>query len=209
MSDRRRPWLTSLLALVLGLAGFGLMFMADATDDYSGWPVVIAVAQLWWLWTVDLRGRHDDPASGRMPLAARITASILLGVAGGVILASAFFAALAMGLMTAIPGSWDAMLALLALITLLLSTLGWGLWAWLAGKRRTPRAAVRAMLAPLTLFALPAFGLGYAAFRMAPRGGSILGALLAWFALVGPLVVLGWTAIPWLELLLGEREARA
>ncbi len=204
MSGHRRPWLTSSLALVLGLTGFGLMFMADATDDYSGWPLVISAAQLPWLWLVDLRAR-DDQARTRMSLAARITASLLLGVAGGVISAAALYAVLDVVVMAAVPSGWHSMLALHALLALLILTLAWGVRAWLVSKRQAPRAAVRSMLSPLSLFALPAAGLGYVASRMAGDVG-ILGALMAWFALVGPLVVLAWTAIPWLELLLGERR---
>lgn len=204
MSGHRRPWLTSSLALVLGLGGFGLMFMADATDDYSGWPLVISAAQLLWLWLVDLRAR-DDQASTRMSLAGRVTASILLGVAGGVISAAALYAVLDVAVMAAVPSGWHSMLALHALLALLVLTLAWGVRAWLVSKRQAPRAAVRSMLAPLTVFSLPAAGLGYVASRVAGDVG-ILGALMAWFALVGPLVVLAWTALPWLELFLGERR---
>ena len=196
--------MTSLLAVALGVAGFGLMFMADATDDYSGWPLVISAAQLPWLWLVDLRAR-DDQASTRMSLAARITASLLLGVTGGVISAAALFAVLDVAVMAALPSGWDSMLALVALIALLGLTLAWGARAWLVSKRHAPRAAVRSMLAPLSVFSLPALGLGYVAFRVS-RDAGILGALMSWFALIGPVVVLAWTAIPWLELLLGERR---
>jgi hypothetical protein len=205
VSGHRRPWLTSSLALVLGLAGWGLMFMADATDDYSGWPLVISAAQLPWLWLVDLRAGDDDQASTRMSLAARITASLLLGVAGGVISAAALYAALDVAVMTAVPSGWHSMLALAALLALLILTLAWGLRAWLVSKRRAPREAVRSMLAPLTVFSLPALGLGYVAFGMS-RDTGILGALMSWFALVGPVVVLAWTALPWLELLLSARS---
>jgi len=208
MFGHRRPWMTSLLALVLGLGGFGLMFMADSTDDYSGWPLVISAAQLPWLWIVDLRARVDDQASTRMSLAARITASLLLGVAGGVISAAALFAVLDVAVMSAVPSGWHSMLALVALIALLVLTLAWGMRAWLVSKRRTPRAAVRSMLAPLSVFSLPALGLGYVAFHMS-RDVGILGALMSWFALVGPVIVLAWTAIPWLELLLGASYERS
>jgi hypothetical protein len=205
MPGHRRPWLTSLLALVLGFGGFGLMFTASSTDDYSGWPLVISAAQLLWLWIIDLRGRDDDQASRRLSLPARVTASILLGVAGGVISAAALYAVFDVVVMGWVPSDWHSLLALLALLALLTLTLAWAARAWLVSKRQTPRLAVRSMLAPLTVFTLPALGLGYVASRMA-RDVGILGAVISWFALVGPLVVLAWTTIPWLELLLGARR---
>jgi hypothetical protein len=208
MTGRRRPWLRSLLVLILGLAVFGLMFMADATDDYSGWPLVISAADLLWLWGVDLRGHDDGSASTRMSLSARLTASILLGVAGGVLSASALYAVFCIGVIAAVPGDWDSMLALLALIALVLLTLAWGLGTWRVSKTRTPRVAVRSVLAPLTPVGLAAFGLSYVAVHRPARGGMILEGMLLWFALAAPLVVLGWAVLPWLEVLLSEREAQ-
>lgn len=210
MAGRRRPWVTSSLALVLGVVGFGLMFTSDATDDYSGWPLVITATQLLWLWTVDLEGRAQahDPASRRMSITARITASLLLALAGGVISAAPLYALVDMAALAAIPDGWDALLAGVVLATLPIASLCWGLWAWLVSKRRAPRAAARSMLALVTLFSLPALGLGWIAHRMSRHSDEMLGGLLSWFALVGALVVLAWTSVPWLELYLSGR-ARA
>lgn len=206
MSGRRRPWATSLLALVLGLVGFALMFMADATDDYSGWPLVVAAAQLPWLWIVDLRGRgHDDQAHARMSRAARITASISIGLAGGVSSAAQIAGALELIEAAGVASGWVALAGPVALMALPLLPLFWGARAWRVSKTRTSRTAVRAMLGSLTLFSLPAVGLAWAAHRMTRDSHELLGGVLAWLALVGALVVLAWTTLPWLELYLSAR----
>jgi hypothetical protein len=205
MFGHRRPWVTSLLALALGLVGFGLLFTTEATDDYCGWTVVVCALQLLWLWTVDLRGGDEDQASRRMSLASRISSTILIGLAGGVISAGPLYAVLDMAMNTGVSSDWDSILGLVVLVAPLNLALVWGVAAWLVSKRRTPRVAVRSLLAPLTAVSLFAAGLAYVAYRMTEHSRVFLVGLLSLVALVGALAVLAWTAIPWLELLLSQR----
>jgi hypothetical protein len=207
----RRPWVTSLLALVLGLVGFGLMFMADSTDDFSGWPLVISALQLPWLWIVDLRGRarDADPGNERLSLAARVTATLVLGLAGGVITAGPFYAIIDLCVATGVLGDDGSLLLLLASMALPVVALLWGLRAWLVSRSRTPRLAVRSMLAPLTFFSLPATGVCWVAHEISRDSNGFLVGLISGLALVGALVVLAWTTLPWLELYLSGRDTAA
>jgi hypothetical protein len=211
MFGPRRPWVTTLLALVLGVAGFGLMFMTDATGDFSGWLLVIAAVQLPWLWIIDLRDRtrDADPASQRMSLAARITASLSIALAGGVISAGPFYAVFDAAESAGIRLGESAILSVAGLTLLPMLSLVWGWRAWLVSKRQAPRRAVRSMLAALTLFSVPAVGVCWLAHAIARDGNGLLPGLLSGLALVGALMVLAWTTVPWLELYLSGRRRNA
>jgi hypothetical protein len=214
----RRPWVTSLFAVVLGFVGFALMYSAESTDDYSGWPPVIAAVQLLWLWLVDLRGRSQGDQT-RMSLPAQITALVVIVPAGSVISAVTLGAALDIADKAGLPDRWSNIMGALWLGLLLFV---WpevlGLLALRVSRRRTPRAAVRAMLSWLTLFSFPAVGLSWVAYEMARDSPQLLvrlgGLELAFgrardnphsLTLLGALIVLAWTTLPWLELYLSER----
>jgi hypothetical protein len=202
MPGRRRPWVTSLLALVLGPVGFVLMLSAEAIEDYSAWSLVIAAVQLLWLWLVDLRG-PDQGDQTRMFLMARITAAFVIALAAGVISAALLMTFLEFAARAGMPDDWFRTAEPLALVVLpIVLPLVWGLLAWRVSKRRTPRAAVRAMLGWLTVFSLLAVGLAWVAYDMARDSHEFLALLLPTLALSGALIVLAWTALPWLELYL-------
>lgn len=204
MLGQRRPWLTTSLALVLGPVAFGLMLMSEAAEDYSGWALVTAACQLLWLWTVDLRGDSERNQT-RMPLAGRITATILVGCAGGLVCAGPIFSIFEMAVNARLTSHWDSFLGLSVLSALPSFTLAWGVGAWMVTRQQAPRVAVRSLLAPLTILGLLSSGLGVVSGLMARDSDLFLAGLMPLVALVGALVVLAWSTLPWLELLLSRR----
>ncbi|NVB43199.1 hypothetical protein G6O69_35575 [Pseudenhygromyxa sp. WMMC2535] len=200
MPSARRPWLASLLALALGALGFGLLLAFEATDDFCGWPPSVAAAQLAWLWIVDLR----DPRAEGLGKGARVLGALSLGCLGGVLsvglIYSAFDALLATNPQAPTLPSGAGLAISLALF------LAWGVAGWKLSGRRPARAAALAMLAPLTIVGLLAAGLGYLAMSVAETGTGMFAGLLSGLSLLGALIILGWTTVPWLELRLSGRD---